>query len=75
MNEYRDQFLKSNPQNNTVEEIWTHFKDTLIEAMKKHILQKKISFRWNLPWITTEIREEPIIQKRKRKIVTLRDDI
>ena len=31
MKEYSDQFLKSNPQN------WTNFKDTLIEAMKKHI--------------------------------------
>ena len=37
MKEYSDQFLKSNPQNNTVEENWTNFKDTLIEAMKKHI--------------------------------------
>jgi hypothetical protein len=34
--------LESNPQNNTVEENWTNFKDTLIEAMKKHIPQKKI---------------------------------
>ena len=41
MKEYSDQFLKSNPQNNTVEENWTNFKETLIEVMNKHILQKK----------------------------------
>jgi hypothetical protein len=39
MKECSDQFLKSNPQNNTVEENWTNFKVTLIEAMKKHIPQ------------------------------------
>jgi predicted component of type VI protein secretion system len=31
MKEYSDQFLKSNPQNNTVEENWTNFKVTLRE--------------------------------------------
>jgi len=41
MKECSDQFLKSNPQNNTVEENWTNFKETLIEVMNKHILQKK----------------------------------
>ena len=64
MKEYSDQFLKSNPQNNTVEENWANFKVTLIEAMKKHIPQKKISSRWNLPWITTEIKK--LIRKKRR---------
>ena len=64
MKEYSDKFLKSNPQNNTVEENWTNFKVTLIEAMKKHIPQKKISSRWNLPWITTEINK--LIRKKRR---------
>jgi hypothetical protein len=64
MKEYSDKFLKSNPQNNTVEENWTNFKVTLIEAMKKHIPQKKISSRWNLPWITTEIKR--LIRKKRR---------
>jgi hypothetical protein len=34
MKECSDQFLESNPQNNTVEENWTNFKDTLIEVEK-----------------------------------------
>jgi hypothetical protein len=32
--------------------------------MKKHIPQKKISSRWNLPWITTEINK--LIRKKRR---------
>ena len=64
MKECSDQFLESNPQNNTVEENWTNFKVTLIEAMKKHIPQKKISSRWNVPWITTEIKK--LIRKKRR---------
>jgi hypothetical protein len=47
-----------------LEENWTNFKVTLIEAMKKHIPQKKISSRWNVPWITTEIKK--LIRKKRR---------
>ena len=40
----------------TVDDNWNHFKTALKQSMDRHIPQKKITSRWNLPWITVDIK-------------------
>jgi hypothetical protein len=39
-------------------------KKTLLKSMEKNIPTKKITSRWNLPWITPDIRR--LCQQKKR---------
>ena len=56
--------LITNHDGKSVEETWTLFKGTLNDLMRKHIPQKTISGRFNLPWITTEIKRKVRLKQR-----------
>ena len=49
-------FESENRREKSIDENWTLFKKTLLKSMEKNIPTKKITSRWNLPWITPDIR-------------------
>ena len=57
-------FESENQREKSIDENWTLFKKTLLKSMEKNIPTKKITSRWNLPWITPDIRR--LCQQRKR---------
>jgi len=64
MQNFRESFLADSPLNKSIDDNWNSFKDTLTQSMKKHIPQKKITSRWNLPWFNQETKR--LCQKKKR---------
>ena len=64
MGKFRDRFLSEDPYSRSVEDNWNLFKSALKQSMDKHIQQKKIISRWNLPWITTDIKR--LCRRKKR---------
>ena len=43
----------------TIDNMWTAFKDILLNAMEKHVPSKLSRSKQTYPWITTEVREQP----------------
>lgn len=61
---FRESFMNSNPCNNTVEENWQSFKNKLQELTNKHIPQKTIRDRHDIPWMSRSIKRT--IRKKGR---------
>ena len=57
-------FESENRREKSIDENWTLFKKTLLKSMEKNIPTKKITSRWNFPWITPDIRR--LCQQKKR---------
>jgi hypothetical protein len=57
-------FESENRREKSIDENWTLFKKTLLKSMEKNIPTKKITSRWNLPWITPDTRR--LCQQKKR---------
>ena len=51
-------------ENEPVDYLWSTFTKGLLDSVKKNIPQKTTSRRWNLPYITTNIK--PLINTRKK---------
>jgi hypothetical protein len=56
MNEFSDKFCEQDQRTKDTETIWNEFKDALVKSADKHIPRKKITSRWNLPWMTPSVR-------------------
>ena len=52
---FKDDFLSKEPLKRLVNDNWNLLKDAHVSSIKKNIPQKKITSRWNLPWMTPEI--------------------
>ena len=61
---FRDNFLSEDPLKRSVSDGWNLVKDTLVSSMKKNIPQKKITSRWNFPWMIPQIKR--LCRKNKR---------
>jgi hypothetical protein len=57
-------FESENRREKSIDENWILFKKTLLKSMGKNIPTKKITSRWNLPWIIPDIRR--LCQQKKR---------
>ena len=57
-------FESENRCEKSIDENWTLSKKTLLKSMEKNIPSKKNTSRWNLPWITPDIRR--LCQQKKR---------
>ena len=64
MGEFGAKFLSDDPFKRSVNDNWDLFKEDIVNSMKKNIPQKKVSSRWNLPWMTSEIKS--FCRKKKR---------
>ena len=64
MGEFGAKFLSEDPFKRSVNDNWDLFKENKVNSMKKNIPQKKVSSRWNLPWMTPEIKR--LCRKKKR---------
>ena len=49
---------------NTIKECWGEFKEILSQAISTNIPTKMLTTRWNVPWITREIKT--LIRKKQR---------
>ena len=56
MAKLQDIFMSSNPHSRTVEDNWNLFKSALHNSAIKHIPQKSIKSRHDLPWLNNEIK-------------------
>ena len=56
LEKFSDTFLSEDPNSRSVDDNWNLFKSTLKQSMDRHIPQKKINSRWNLPWVTSDIK-------------------
>ena len=54
----------SSPDNRTVHELWTKFKEAALHSMRTHIPHKLTRARCDLPWLTSTIRKQ--IRKRNK---------
>ena len=59
-----ERFTKSDLSSKSVEENWNEFKTTLMSSIKKHIPQKTLGTRKDVPWMTPEIKRK--IRKKQR---------
>ena len=59
-----EEFLANKPETKSVDENWTYFKTALFSTLNKHIPQKLVCRRWNIPWMTAVIRKQ--IRKKQR---------
>ena len=59
-----ERFTKSDLSSKPVEENWNEFKTTLMSSIKKHIPQKTLGTRKDVPWMTPEIKRK--IRKKQR---------
>ena len=57
-----DKFFENNPENNTVESNWLHFKNLVHTHMENHIPHKMSKSKQSHPWINPHI----VRQMRKR---------
>ena len=64
MGEFGAKFLSEDPFKRSVNNNWDLYKENLVNSMKKNIPQNKVSSRWNLPWMTPEIKR--LCRKKKR---------
>ena len=51
----------------SVEDNWSAFKIILVETMKSHIPQKTLNGRWDIPWMTREIKNRINLKNRLYK--------
>jgi len=51
LNNFTTSFLTNSPHENTVEDNWQQFKDTLLYVVDKYVPSKHLSTRKHLPWI------------------------
>ena len=65
MGEYGAKFLSEYPFKRSVNDNWDLFKENLVNSMKKNIPQKKVSSRWNLPWMTLDQSRGSVVRKRE----------
>ena len=63
LNNFTTSFLTSNPYENTVENNWQKFKDSLIHIIDKYIPSKYLNTEKHLPWINKSIK----LQIKQRK--------
>ena len=70
-NEFKNDYLSSNYLNNTVNENWTNFKDTLFLNMNKSIPTRKLKNKQDIPWLHKDtkrmLRKKKRLYKRARK--------
>ena len=64
LGELKEKFLSDDPLRRPVDDNCNLCKDALSSSIKRNIPQKKITSRWNLPWMTPEI--ERLCRKKKR---------
>ncbi|EDO34832.1 predicted protein, partial [Nematostella vectensis] len=64
LKKHLDNYFNNEAYHKLINENYDFFKTTITEIMKKHIPQKNISGRWNLPWITSSIKR--LIRKKQR---------
>ena len=57
-------FLRSNPDQKSVEENWVIFRDNIISIAKKHIPMKKVKSNHDLPWMTRHLKH--LIRRKNR---------
>jgi hypothetical protein len=67
MKEFSDKFCEQNHRTKDTETISNEFKDALVKSADKHIPRKKMTSRWNLPWMTPSVRRLCTLKKRKWK--------
>jgi hypothetical protein len=65
MKEFSDKFCEQNHRTKDTETISNEFKDALVKSADQHIPRKKITSRWNLPWMTPSVRRLCRLKKRK----------
>ena len=65
LNNYQHTFFTTNPHEKSIEENWKSLKDAVSKATIAYIPQKKISSRWNLPYLTNELKRK--IRKKHRR--------
>jgi hypothetical protein len=54
----------NNSKTNSIQECWGEFKEILLQAITTNIPTKILTSRWNVPWITREIKT--LIRKKQR---------
>ena len=64
LKEYCDTVINKNSHQETVEELWTQFKENLTSVMDKHIPSKMVSNKNKSPWINHKIKK---MHRRKQK--------
>ena len=66
LGEFKEKFLSNDPLGRPVDDNSNLCKDALSSSIKRNIPQKKIPSRWNLPWMTPEIKRLHVCRKKKR---------
>ena len=59
-----DMFMSNNSRSRTVQDYWNLFKSSLLDSVSKHIPQKSIKSRRDVPWLNHEIKNS--MRHRKR---------
>ena len=57
LKDYCDTVINKNSHQETVEELWTQFKENLTNLMDKHISSKMVSNKNKSPWINRKIKK------------------
>ena len=57
-------FLRSKPDQKSVEENWVVFRDNILRIAKKHIPMKKVRYNHDLPWMTRHLKH--LIRRKNR---------
>ena len=60
----KDMFMSNNLRSRTVQDNWNLFKSSLLDSVSKHVPQKSIKSRCDLPWLNHEIKKS--MRHRKR---------
>ena len=55
--EFKNEYLSSSYLNNSVDENWTKFKDTLFLNMNKSIPTKKLKNKQDIPWLQKDTKK------------------
>ena len=63
LNNFTTSFLTNRPYENTVEDNWQQFKDTLLYVVDKYVPSKHLSTRKHLPWINKSIKVQMKLRK------------
>ena len=64
MAKLKDMFMSSNSHSRTVQDNWNRFKSSLLDSISKHVPQKSMKSRRDLPWLNHEIKNS--MRHRKR---------
>ena len=62
--QFSKEYVQSDHLSRTVDENWAMLKSAMQQAVNKHIPQKKLSGRCNLPWLSTDIKRD--IRRKQR---------